>query len=82
MKSLQMILLFVEISKKHIPAIDDTDLEYDLRHLDIDESGPICSDSQLLDIFIEATHNQMGENELYPIIEKICLEYCNSVKTS
>lgn len=78
----EMIDLFVEISKKHIPAIDDTDLEYYLRKLEIDNSGPICSDNHLWDIFIESTHNQMEENKLYPIIENICLEYCNSVETN
>jgi len=82
MTSLEMIILFVEISKKYIPDIDDTSLEYDLRQLEIDKSGPICSDSQLLDIFIEATQNKLTEGELYQTIEKICLEYCCAVEVN
>lgn len=82
MKAIEMIYLFVEISKKYIPNIDDTSLEYDLRQLDMDNSGPICSDSHLLDIFKEATRDQLEENELYQIIEKICLEYCSAVEAN
>ena len=82
MTSLKMIILFVEISKKYIPDIDDTSLEYDLRQLEIDKSGPICSDSQLLDVFIEATQNKLTEGELYQTIEKICLEYCSAVEAN
>ena len=82
MKTIEMIYLFVEISKKYIPDIDDTSLEYDLRQLDMDNSGPICSDSHLLDIFIEATQNKLEEGKLYQTIEKICLEYCSAVEAN
>lgn len=78
----EMLYLFIEISKKYIPSIDDIDLEYDLRKLEIDKGGPICSDSHLLDIFKEATRDNQEENELYQAIEKICLEFCNAVETN
>ena len=80
MTELEMIELFVEISKKYIQNLDDVGLEYDLRQLDIDNSGPICSDGHLLDIFQEATYNKLEDNELYQTIEKICSEYCKAVK--
>lgn len=80
MTELEMIDLFVGISKKYIPNLDDVGLEYDLRQLGIDKSGPICSDGHLLDLFKEATYNELEENELYQTIEKICSEYCNKPK--
>ena len=79
MTELKMIYLFVEIAKNHIPDIDDTDLEYDLRQISIDENGPICSDGQLLDIFKTATRNTLDDGLLYRTIERICMDYSERI---
>lgn len=80
MKQLQMLSLFIEISKEIIPEIDEIDLEYDIRHnqIDFDYSGPVCSDNKLLDIFSGVINKDDGE--LYQLIERICIEYAKRVK--
>lgn len=74
----EMINLFVKKAKRYIADLDDVGLEYDLRQINIDEQGPVCSDHHLLQIFREATYHKIDDNTLYGLIEKICMEYCMS----
>ncbi len=66
---------FAECAKKFIPNLDESGLEHDLLKYDIDEQGPVCSDSALLSIFQNNTNPPVSKNELYPLIEQICFEY-------
>lgn len=85
MNEVKMMINFCEIAEKLIPGIDENGLEYDFRHNEVsfDKQGPICSDSILMTIFRNNISEHIDDNELYKLIEQICLTYtnkCNSKK--
>ena len=79
MNGIAKICKFEECAKKFIPNLDEIGLEYDLLKYDIDEQGPICSDNTLLSIFRNNIHPSVSDNELYPLIEQICIEFAKEM---
>jgi hypothetical protein len=77
MNQWKMLDFFCEIAKENIETLDETDLNYDLLKYQIDEQGPCCSDYELLEAF--EANCKLDKNALYPIVEKICSEYCKYI---
>ena len=75
MNGIAKVCKFGECAKRFIPNLDENGLEYDLLKYDIDDQGPVCSDSTLLSVFRNNINPSMPDNELYSVIEKVCLEY-------
>ena len=75
---------FIKCAKRFITGIDEEELDWQLRthQCYFDDSGPCCSDSTLLKVFREATFNKVDENVLYGVIEKICMCYCDEIKSA
>ena len=73
----QMLTLFAQIAGDHIKNLDVDGLNYDLLKYRIDESGPICGDSQLMEAF--ENNCELTSNKLYEIIESVCLDFVNNV---
>lgn len=83
MKGFKLNELFAKCAKEVIPNIDEGGVEYDMLPYDIDEHGPICSDSVLMTVFRNNITEHITDNELYKLIEQVCLVYtnkCNSKK--
>ena len=81
MKGLSKVIKFGECAKRFIPNLDEDGLEYDLLKYDIDDRGPICSDSVLLSAFRDNIDPPISENDLYAIIEKICMEFATEMSS-
>ena len=81
MNEVKMMINFCEIAEKLIPGIDESGLEYDFRHNEVnfDEHGPICSDSGLIAVFRNNIPEYIDDNELYKLIEQVCLTYVNQL---
>jgi len=79
MNEVKLMINFCEIAEKLIPGIDETGLEYDFRHNEVNfsEQGPICSDSVLMTVFKNNISEPIDDNELYKLIEQVCLIYTN-----
>ena len=77
MKKLMMLSRFCEIAKKCIPTLDEEGLKYSFldNQIDIDEQGPCCSDSKLMRVFKENIESDIDENELYQLIENVCIKF-------
>ena len=75
---------FIKCAIRFITGIDEEELDWQLRthQCYFDDSGPCCSDSTLLEVFREATFNKADESELYAVIEKICMCYCDEIKSA
>ena len=82
MKEIDMYYTFIKCAKRFISDIDEEELDWQLRthQCYFDDSGPCCSDATLLEVFREATFNKVDESELYAVIEKICMCYCNEIE--
>lgn len=84
MKEIDMHYAFIKCAKRFIKDIDEEELDWQLRthQCYFDDSGPCCSDATLLKVFREATFNKVDESELYAVIEKICMCYCNEIESA
>ena len=84
MKEIDMHYTFIKCAKRFISDIDVEELDWQLRthQCYFDDSGPCCSDATLLEVFREATFNKTDESELYAVIEKICMCYCNEIESA
>ena len=84
MKEIDMHYTFIKCAKRFISDIDEEELDWQLRthQCYFDDSGPCCSDATLLELFREATFNKVDESELYAVIEKICMCYCNEIESA
>ena len=84
MKENDMYYTFIKCAKRFISDIDEEELDWQLRthQCYFDDSGPCCSDATLLEVFREATFNKVDESELYAVIEKICMCYCNEIESA
>ena len=84
MKEIDMHYTFIKCAKRFISDIDEEELDWQLRthQCYFDDSGPCCSDATLLEVFREATFNKVDESELYAVIEKICMCYCNEIESA
>lgn len=84
MKGIDMHYNFIKCAKRFITGIDEEELDWQLRthQCYFDDSGPCCSDGTLLKVFREATFNKVDENVLYGVIEKICMCYCDEIKSA
>ena len=84
MKEVDMHYTFIKCAKRFITGIDEEELDWQLRthQCNFDDSGPCCSDATLLEVFREATFNKTDESELYAVIEKICMCYCDEIKSA
>ena len=84
MKEIDMHYTFIKCAKRFISDIDEEELDWQLRthQCYFDDSGPCCSDATLLEVFREATFNKVDESELYAVIEKICMCYCDEIKSA
>lgn len=84
MKEIDMHYTFIKCAKRFISDIDEEELDWQLRthQCYFDDSGPCCSDATLLKVFREATFNKTDESELYAVIEKICMCYCDEIKSA
>lgn len=84
MKENDMHYTFIKCAKRFITCIDEEELDWQLRthQCYFDDSGPCCSDATLLEVFREATFNKVDESELYAVIEKICMCYCNEIESA
>ena len=84
MKEIDMPYTFIKCAKRFISDIDEEELDWQLRthQCYFDDSGPCCSDATLLEVFREATFNKVDESELYAVIEKICMCYCDEIKSA
>lgn len=67
--------LFVKCAKEVIPTINEAGIEYAMRYCDIDEEGPICYDSELMDIFRKNISGYTNDNELYGLVWKVCYTF-------
>jgi hypothetical protein len=81
MRGISKVVKFGECAKRFIPNLDEDGLEYDLLKYDIDDQGPICSDSVLLSAFRDNIDPPILENDLYAIIEKVCMEYAMEMRS-
>jgi len=81
MNGMSKVILFGECAKRFIPNLDEDGLEYDLLKYDIDNQGPICSDSALLSAFRDNINPPIPDNDLYPIIEKVCMEFALEINS-
>ena len=81
MNGISKVILFGECAKRYIPNLDEDGLEYDLLKYDIDDQGPICSDSVLLSAFRDNIDPPIPYNDLYSIIEKVCMEFAMEMKS-
>lgn len=77
MKKMQMLNRFCEIAKECIPTLDEEGLEYSFldNQVDIDEQGPCCSDSKLMNLFRDNIKSEISENDLYQLIENVCITF-------
>ena len=84
MKEIDMHYTFIKCAKRFMSDIDEEELDWQLRthQCYCDDSGPCCSDATLLEVFREATFNKVDESELYAVIEKICMCYCNEIESA
>lgn len=84
MKEVDMHYTFIKCAKRFITGIDEEELDWQLRthQCNVDDSGPCCSDATLLKVFRDATFNKADESELYAVIEKICMCYCDEIKSA
>ena len=84
MKEIDMHYTFIKCAKRFMSDIDEEELDWQLRthQCYFDDSGPCCSDATLLEVFREATFNKVDESELYAVIEKICMCYCNEIESA
>lgn len=84
MKETDMYYTFIKCARRFITGIDEEELDWQLRthQCYFDDSGPCCSDATLLKVFREATFNKADESELYAVIEKICMCYCDEIKSA
>lgn len=84
MKEIDMHYTFIKCARRFITGIDEEELDWQLRthQCNFDDSGPCCSDATLLEVFREATFNKTDESELYAVIEKICMCYCDEIKSA
>ena len=84
MKEVDMHYTFIKCAKRFISDIDEEELDWQLRthQCYFDDSGPCCSDATLLAVFREATFNKTDESELYAVIEKICMCYCDEIESA
>lgn len=84
MKEIDMYYTFIKCAKRFISDIDEEELDWQLRthQCYFDDSGPCCSDATLLEVFRDATFNKVDESKLYAVIEKICMCYCDEIKSA
>lgn len=79
MKELNLNELFAKCAKKVIPNINEDSIEHDMRYWDIDEEGPVCSDSALMAVFRKNIPGYINDNELYRIVGKVCYTFVNKI---
>ena len=84
MKEADMYYTFIKCARRFITGIDEEELDWQLRthQCYFDDSGPCCSDATLLKVFRETTFNKVDESELYAVIAKICMCYCNEIESA
>lgn len=55
--------------------VDITSIIDDMKHIEFDEEGPICSDSKLMDIFRKAKIVNLSDTAIYNLLFMICCSY-------
>lgn len=55
--------------------VDITSIIDDMKHIEFNEEGPICSDSELVDIFRKAKIVDLSDTAIYNLIFLICCSY-------
>ena len=72
-----MISKFCKIAKEFIPAINEEGLKNSFINTktDIDEEGPCCSDSKLMNLFRSNIKYTISDDKLYGLIYNICIKF-------
>ena len=72
-----MISKFCAIAKEFIPALNEEGLQNASinTNTDIDEEGPCCSDSKLMNLFRYNINSKISDDQLYGLIYNICIKF-------
>ena len=72
-----MISKFCKIAKEFIPALNEEGLKnaFINTKTDIDEEGPYCSDTKLMNLFRYNINSKISDDQLYGLIYNICIKF-------
>lgn len=72
-----MISKFCKIAKEFIPALNEEGLKnaFINTNTDIDEEGPCCSDTKLMNLFRYNINSKISDDQLYGLIYNICIKF-------